>query len=90
MPESMHSRAYAALVAALVATRKEAGLTQRELASRLGREQSFIGRIEQGQRRVDLVEFLWICKACGADGKSRLADVADLIVERLPTRRRRH
>ena len=47
--------------------RKAAGLTQRELARRLGREPSFVARIEQGERRVDLVEFYWICRACKAD-----------------------
>lgn len=48
----------------LVEIRHKAGLTQRELAKKLGREHSFIARIEQGERRVDLVEFYLICKAC--------------------------
>lgn len=47
--------------------RSEAGLTQRDLADRLGREQSFVARIEIGERRVDVVEFFWICRACGVD-----------------------
>lgn len=45
--------------------RQEAGLTQRELCRRLGREHSFISKIELGERRVDLAEFYWICQACG-------------------------
>lgn len=49
---------------ALAEIRNEAGLAQRELAKRLGREHSFVARIEQGERRVDLVEFYLICKAC--------------------------
>lgn len=51
----------------LVRLRKEAGLTQRQLAHRLEREYSFVWRIEKGERRVDLVEFLWICRVLGAD-----------------------
>ena len=44
--------------------RKEAGLTQHQLASKLRREQSFVARIELGERRLDLVEFFWVARAC--------------------------
>ena len=47
--------------------RKAAGLTQRELAKKLSREHSFVARVELGDRRLDLVEFFWVCRACGAD-----------------------
>ena len=46
--------------------RLSSGLTQRDLAKRLGREHSFVARIEQGERRVDVIEFYLICKACDA------------------------
>lgn len=58
---------YDALRVKLVEMRKAAGLTQRALAQKLGRERSFVARIELAERRVDLIEFYWICKACGAD-----------------------
>ena len=45
--------------------REVAGLTQRQLADRLGREPSFIWRIEHGERRLDVVEFIRYTKACG-------------------------
>jgi transcriptional regulator with XRE-family HTH domain len=47
--------------------REKAGLTQRELCRRLGKEHSFVSKCELGERRVDIVEFYWICKACGAN-----------------------
>lgn len=53
----------------LVAVRRAAGLSQRELAARLKRERSFVARVEQGERRVDVIELLWICQACGIDPK---------------------
>ena len=67
MVQSMFTPAYREVVEAVVALRKEAGLTQREMATLLNREQSYVGRIETGQRRIDIVELVWICKACGAD-----------------------
>jgi transcriptional regulator with XRE-family HTH domain len=46
------------LVGLLREKREAAGLTQSELASKLGVYQSFVARLESGQRRVDVVEFL--------------------------------
>jgi len=36
--------------------RKDAGLTQRDVAGRLGRSQSFVAKAETGERRLDVVE----------------------------------
>lgn len=47
--------------------RETAGLTQRELCRKLGREHSFVSKYELGERRIDIVEFYWICKACEAN-----------------------
>jgi transcriptional regulator with XRE-family HTH domain len=41
--------------------------TQHELAKRLRRPQSFVAKYEGGERRVDVVEFIEICKAIEAD-----------------------
>jgi transcriptional regulator with XRE-family HTH domain len=67
MVQSMFTAAYREVVQTVVRVRTDAGLTQRALAHKLGREQSYVGRIETGQRRLDIVEFVWICKVCGAD-----------------------
>ena len=47
--------------------RTQAGLTQRELSEKLKKPQSFVAKCELGERRVDLVEWYWLCEACGAD-----------------------
>jgi transcriptional regulator with XRE-family HTH domain len=65
--KSAFTPAYEALKARLVAMRRAAGLTQRQLARRLKREPSFVARIEQGERRLDVIEFYWVCEACGAN-----------------------
>ena len=37
------------------------------LAEKLNKPQSFVAKIEMGERRVDLLEFLTIINAMGAD-----------------------
>ena len=53
--------------AALEKARKQSGLTQQQLAKKLGKPQSFVSAYEAGQRRVDVLEFIRIAKATGAD-----------------------
>jgi len=47
--------------------RTDAGLTQRELAEKLGMHNSMVHRSEIGDRRIDPVEFAAWCRACGAN-----------------------
>jgi DNA-binding XRE family transcriptional regulator len=63
LPKSLRSRGHKALLAVLVASRREAGLTQRQLATRLGVPASTIGKIEVGERRLDVVEFMAVARA---------------------------
>ena len=51
-----YQKAYKRFRARLIQARKEAGLTQVEVAKRLGRPNSFISKCELGERRVDVVE----------------------------------
>jgi transcriptional regulator with XRE-family HTH domain len=67
VPKSIHSEPYKRLLALLIEQRKEAGLSQYELAERLGRPQSFVAKIEGGERRLDVLEFFEVAHAIGAD-----------------------
>jgi transcriptional regulator with XRE-family HTH domain len=67
MKKTIYTARHELLRRALVAMREGAGLNQRQLARKLHRENSFVSRIEVGQRRVDLVEFYSLCEACGAN-----------------------
>jgi transcriptional regulator with XRE-family HTH domain len=65
--KSVHSSDQAALCGLMVAARKTAGLTQHALAVRLKKPQSFVAKYEGGERRIDVVEFVTIARALGAD-----------------------
>jgi transcriptional regulator with XRE-family HTH domain len=56
------AKRYKALVGLLVARREAAGMTQSDLAARLGKSQSFVARLESGQRRITVVEFMTLAK----------------------------
>ena len=70
---SLHSPYYAAVRAELIAMRQRAGLTQRDLAARLGLRHTWVGKSEQGERRVDLLELFAWCRACGEDAVALVA-----------------
>ncbi|WDE07181.1 helix-turn-helix domain-containing protein [Thalassomonas viridans] len=60
---------------ALTAMRDKAGFSQRELAKKLKKANSFVAHCELGQRRVDIAEFFWICQACGASPQKEIKKI---------------
>ena len=67
MRKSLGSARHKALISLLIQKREAAGLTQADLAAQLGEYQSFVARLESGQRRIDVVEFLELADAVGLD-----------------------
>lgn len=67
MPRSLHSDAYQALLEGLLEARRAQGVRQVDLALRTGKPQSFISKIERGERRIDLIEFCLIAEALDLD-----------------------
>lgn len=65
--KSLHSAEQLALRELLVGARRKAGLTQQQLAERLGKPQSFVAKYEGGERRLDVIEFIAVAQAIGAD-----------------------
>ena len=57
MSKTLGTARHRALIAFLTEKRKAAGLSQSELAKALGEYQSFVARLESGQRRVDVIEY---------------------------------
>ena len=67
MPKTIRSLQNQALLDVLIEIRRDAKLTQAALAERLGRPQSFIAKVENGERRLDVVEFVAVIKALGGE-----------------------
>ena len=67
MPNPLHDPRYALFRALLVSERERRGLTQVEVAARLGRPQSYVSKYERGERRLDIIEFLDVAKSLGID-----------------------
>ncbi len=65
LQKSIHTSDYEVFLRLLRRVRAEAGLTQSELAQRLGQTQSFVSKVERGERRLDVVELRWFCDAMG-------------------------
>jgi transcriptional regulator with XRE-family HTH domain len=63
--KSTFTREYALLCKLLREQRETAGITQVELAERLGETQSYVSKVERGERRLDLVQLGYFCKAIG-------------------------
>lgn len=67
MTKSVFSAKYVRFMQMLVAARNAAGMTQMDLAGKLGRMQSYVSKFERGERRLDIIEFLEIAEALGID-----------------------
>ena len=65
MQKAIYSREQRRWARLLRELRDDAGLTQAELARRLRRPQSFVSRLEAGQRRLDVVELEAIAQVFG-------------------------
>lgn len=67
MTKSISTQDYIKFRGLLVHARKEAGLTQAELAGELDRPQSYVSKYECGERRLDVIEFLEVAEGLGVD-----------------------
>ena len=66
-PKGFHGPKYKSLCRLLCQLRKEAGLSQRDLAKKLELSPAMVGKSEIGERRIDPVEFCAWCRATGVE-----------------------
>ena len=67
MRKSSQSEIYRRLTQALREARATSGLTQVDVAKKLGKPQSYVAKYEQGERRIDIAELVDISRALGID-----------------------
>ena len=60
----------------VAAQRRKAGLTQVQVAGRLGRPQAFVTKYERGERRLDVIELVEVAAAIGADPVDLVGELA--------------
>lgn len=85
MPKIVSRDAYLALAKIIEDARRDAGLTQTELGTRMGIGQKLVSIIETGARRVDALELLAFERALGLERltllKRLLTDTADGVTQ---------
>lgn len=77
MPKSLRTPLQQRLLDLLIGLRKSKRLTQAHLAEKLGRPQSFVAKYEGGERRLDVIEFIEVTQALGADPFAVLTDLLE-------------
>lgn len=85
MEKSIFTGEYEVLLTLLRETRQAANVTQIELAKRLRQSQSFVSKVEIGERRLDLIQLRTICHSLG----TTLPDFVAQLEERLMKRDKR-
>jgi transcriptional regulator with XRE-family HTH domain len=76
--KTLGSARHKLLVDFIVSKREAAGLTQTQLAEKLGEYQSFVARLESGQRRIDVIEFLDLAAKLGFDPVKAIRQIGQM------------
>lgn len=71
---SLHSPEFDVLMETIRKAREAAGLSQREVARRLGYDPTVYGKTERGDRVLDVVEFVGVARAIGTDPMKLFGD----------------
>jgi transcriptional regulator with XRE-family HTH domain len=58
-----------------VARREAAGLTQRQLTAKLRRSNSFVWKLEAGERQLNVLEFIEIARVLGVKASTLMEEI---------------
>lgn len=89
MAQSTHNPDYRLLLTVLKAARKRAGVSQVDLAERLGNTQTFVSKCERGERRIDAVELVEFAEALGVPPLGLLGEYLEQRAARLRPKSRK-
>jgi transcriptional regulator with XRE-family HTH domain len=79
MEKSIYTSEYSLFLEQLKIAREQKGLTQIEVAERLGQTQSFVSKVERGERRLDIVELRAFCTALGIGFPTFIAQIEKVL-----------
>lgn len=86
--KSVNDQAYKRFLERLRAARKGAHVSQEQLADRLDKHQTYVSKVETGERFLNLLEYLLWAREIGADPMELLKDLAEEVAGRRPPKRR--
>ena len=85
MPGSLGTPRYNKLIKLLIEARKQAELTQAQVAEQLGKPQSFVAKYEGGERRLDIVELVDVASVLSNSPQQLIGGFVKEIVVTTPT-----
>lgn len=65
--KTTYTQEYQTMLNWLINQRHISGISQQSLSGKLGKPQSFVSKFENGERRIDFIEFISICRVIGCD-----------------------
>ena len=73
--KQLRSAKHRALISVIVARREAAGLTQRQLTAKLRRSNSFVWKLEAGERQLNVLEFIEIARVLGVKASTLMEEI---------------
>ena len=82
MEKTLRSKGNDALVELIKNKRKDAGLTQTQVAKAFGQRQTWLSHLESGERRIDVVEYVKLSEVIGFSAVDELRKLIPVILEK--------
>ena len=80
MTASIYTKEVEALTNWLKQARQDQNLSMRALAERMDKPHSFVQKVEQGERRLDVVEYVWYCRKLGVNPQDGLLLIEQVLL----------
>ena len=81
MTTSIYTNEVKALTNWLKQARQDQKFSMRALAERMDKPHSFVQKVEQGERRLDVVEYVWYCQQLGVNPQDGLLLIEQVLLE---------
>ena len=81
MTASINTKEMQALTNWLKQARQDQKFSMRALAERMDKPHSFVQKVEQGERRLDVVEYVWYCRKLGVNPQDGLLLIEQMLLE---------